>query len=392
MDNTIRFQKRNRPAIYESRIDYGILISLLILALVSVLAIYATTVLMNGESEQATLTQLAWYGLGAFLIVMIMQINPKLLWKVVPFFYIASLFLLILVLFLYDKQTALVTGAKSWFKIGQFSFQPSEIVKISLILMLARIITQHNTTHRKTKTVGTDFKLLQKMVVYSLPATILVILQNDLGTTLVLFAIILGMTLLSGISSKILIPSFLLIFSLFGIALFLVVYNREFLLSLGFKPYQFARIDSWLSPFSNSSTGSYQIQNALAGIATGGITGKGLGVTDVHVPVRSSDMIFATIGENFGLFGGIMVIGFYLVLIYQMIQVCFDTKNEFYTYIAVGVISMIFFHVFENIGMNINLLPLTGIPLPFISQGGSSLITNLVGVGLILSIRYQSDK
>ena len=117
--------------------------------------------------------------------------------------------------------------------------------------------------------------------------------------------------------------------------------------------------------------------------------GKGFGTSDVYVPVRESDLIFATIGENFGFLGGTFLIALYFILIYQMIRVCFDTKNEFYTYIATGVIMMIMFHVVENIGMTIGLLPLTGIPLPFISQGGSSLLGNMMGIGLIMSMRYH---
>ena len=101
-------------------------------------------------------------------------------------------------------------------------------------------------------------------------------------------------------------------------------------------------------------------------------------------------MIFSVIGENFGFIGSTLVIVLYFVLIYQMIRVCFDTNNEFYTYIATGIIMMILFHVFENIGASIGLLPLTGIPLPFISQGGSALLSNLIGIGLILSMRYQT--
>ena len=100
-------------------------------------------------------------------------------------------------------------------------------------------------------------------------------------------------------------------------------------------------------------------------------------------------MIFSVIGENFGFIGGVLLILIYLLLIYLMIRVTFDTKNEFYAYISTGVIMMILFHVFENIGMNIGLLPLTGIPLPFISAGGSSLIGNLIGIGMVMSMRYH---
>ncbi len=133
-----------------------------------------------------------------------------------------------------------------------------------------------------------------------------------------------------------------------------------------------------------------QVANSMMAIGSGGMLGKGFNVSDVYVQVRESDMIFSVIGENFGFVGSTLVILLYFVLIYRMIRVCFDTNNEFYAYIATGIIMMILFHVFENIGANIGLLPLTGIPLPFISQGGSALLSNMIGIGLILSMRYQA--
>ena len=112
-------------------------------------------------------------------------------------------------------------------------------------------------------------------------------------------------------------------------------------------------------------------------------------VSEVPVPVRESDFIFTTIGENFGFIGASFVLLIYFILIYQMVQTCFETQNEYYTYIAGGVISMILFHVLENVGMTIGLLPITGVPLPFISQGGSAILSNMIGVGLMLSMRYH---
>src|SRR5699024_4574645 len=134
---------------------------------------------------------------------------------------------------------------------------------------------------------------------------------------------------------------------------------------------------------------AYQLMQSIKAIGSGKVFGKGFGVSEVYVPVRESDMIFATIGENFGFIGGAILIFIYFMLIYQMIRVCFDIINIFYTYIATGVIMMILFHVFENVGMSIGLLPLTGIPLPFISQGGSALLGNMMGIGLIMSMRYH---
>lgn len=355
----------------------------------SMLAVYSTTVLINGESIRATIMHFLWYALGSVAIVILMQFDAKNLWRLAVGAYIIGLVLLVAVLFLYDRQLAVVSGARSWFRIGSFSFQPAEFSKIALIIFLSRVVTQHNTTYRRRNT-RTDWRLLFKIVGWTLPYLALVILENDLGTTLVIFAIALGIILTSGISMKILIPLFGSVFALGALLIYLTIYHRDILLLIGFKNYQFARIDAWIDPFGAGYQDSYQLRNAIIGIATGGAFGKGIGVSDVYIPVRESDMIFATIAENLGFMGSFALIAVYFVLVYQLIRVCFTTKNEFYTYMSVGITSMIVFHVFENIGMNIGLLPLTGIPLPFISQGGTALVANLIGIGLILSMQYQT--
>ena len=195
---------------------------------------------------------------------------------------------------------------------------------------------------------------------------------------------------MSGISWKILLPIIITVILIGALLIYLVVYNRQLLLNIGFKNYQFARIDSWLDPYRDQRWKWFSIVPKFeSNWFWSNVLVKDLESLIVYVPVRESDLIFATIGENFGFLGGTFLIAIYFILIYQMIRVCFDTKNEFYTYIATGVIMMILFHVVENIGMTIGLLPLTGIPLPFISQGGSSLLGNMMGIGLIMSMRYH---
>ena len=165
--------------------------------------------------------------------------------------------------------------------------------------------------------------------------------------------------------------------------------GRTILEHIGFQAYQFDRVDTWLHPEQDTSNQGYQLWQSIKAVGSGGITGTGFDNSKVYVPVRESDMVFSVIGENFGFIGSALLILLYLLLIYLMIRVTFDTRNEFYAYISTGVIMMILFHVFENIGMNIGLLPLTGIPLPFISAGGSSLIGNLIGIGMVMSMRYH---
>ena len=195
---------------------------------------------------------------------------------------------------------------------------------------------------------------------------------------------------MSGISWRILLPAIIIVFGLAGGILAAVAFFPDFLVEHGLvQSYQISRIHDWLEPFADTRGSGYQLAQSMKAIGSGQLLGKGFGVSDVTVPVRESDFIFTTIGENFGFVGAAFLLFIYFILIYQMVQTCFKTKNEFYTYIATGVISMILFHLLENIGMTIGLLPITGVPLPFISQGGSALLSNMIGVGLILSMRYH---
>lgn len=375
---------------YPHRIDYGVILSVMLLAIISILSLYSTTVLIQDGSIGMTVRQIAWYGIGTIAVLVIMQFDSEQLWKMTTYLYIAGLIILLLTLVFYDREIAAQTGGNRWVTLGPLgTVQPSEFVKIPYILMLAKIITKHNSLYR-VREYQTDLILIGKLSVIGLIPVVIVFMQKDLGTALVYLAILIGVVLLSGIKWQILLPVFLLI-SIVGITLILlVVYNREFLLNTGlFRPYQFARIDTWLNPHQGANDTSYQILQAFKAIGSGGVFGKGFGVSEVYVPVRESDMIFATIGENFGFAGGAFLIFIYFILVYHMIRVVYDTKNEFYAYIATGVIMMIVFHVLENIGMNIGLLPMTGIPLPFVSQGGSSLLGNMMGIGLIMSMRYH---
>lgn len=374
-----------------SRIDYGIVLCVMLLAIIGLVSLYSTTVLIQGGGIRSTIMQGIWYVLGTGVAAVIMLFDSEQLWKITNYLYAIGIVALVLTLIFYDRALAARTGARSWINIPviNFTLQPSEFVKIPYILILAKTTTFHNSKF-KNRTVESDFLLIGKLLMFSVLPFALVMLQNDLGTTLVYAAILGGVILLSGIQWKILGPiiSFVLIVGVGTILL--VVYNRDFLQEFfGVADYQFARIDTWLDPYHDTSRSSYQITQAFKAIGSGGMFGKGLGVSEVYVPVRESDMIFATIGENFGFLGGSFLVFIYFVLVYNMIKIVYDTKNEFYAYIATGVIMMIVFHVLENIGMNIGLLPVTGIPLPFVSQGGSALLGNMMGIGLIMSMRFH---
>ncbi|KAF1299335.1 rod shape-determining protein RodA [Enterococcus sp. JM4C] len=380
----------------DNKIDYGVILPVFLLCLIGLLSLYVA--LTHDEQSKNIVSEMVkqcvWYGLGTAVIIVIMHMRLKWIWKLTPLIYGLGLAVMLALLKFYDKEMDALTGSKNWFRYGSFSFQPSELMKIAFVLMLALVVTQHNAKTRE-RTLKTDGFLILKMLAVTIPVIALVLLQKDFGTMLVFLAIFGGVFLMSGISWRIIVPVIIFAAVVGGGTIYLVTTDtgRAFLSDLGiFKAYQFARIDIWLDPFHDAADTSYQPAQGLLAIGSGGMFGKGYNVSDIYVPVRESDMIFTVIGENFGFVGGAFVILLYFILMYRMIRVCFDTNNEFYAYIATGIIMMILFHVFENIGANIGLLPLTGIPLPFISQGGSAILGNMIGIGLILSMRYQKAK
>lgn len=384
-----------RKRIKESRIDYGVILPVFLLCLIGLVSLYVAT---DHDPKDLNLVktlvmQGLWYLIGAAMIVVVVRLRAKTLWRLTPFVYGLGLVVMMALLAFYDRTLAANTGSKNWFAIGSLTFQPSELMKLAFILMLALVVTQHNSRQAE-RNVKTDIILIGKMLAVTAPVILLLMLQDDFGTMLVFVAIFAGVFLMSGITWKIVAPAIILVVIVGGLGIFLVTTDsgRDILSGIGFKAYQFSRIDSWLDPFHDTQGNSYQLAQGLMAIGSGGFSGKGFNVSTIYVPVRESDMIFTVIGENFGFIGGAFVILLYFILIYRMIRVCFEMNNEFYAYIATGIIMMILFHVFENIGANIGLLPLTGIPLPFISQGGSSIIGNMLGIGLILSMYYQTTK
>ena len=376
----------------ESRIDYSVILPTLFLLIIGVLAVYVA-VSQDYPHNVATVVgqQVMWILLGVLLAFLVMFFSTKFLWQVTPLLYAFGLGLMILPLFFYSPALVASTGAKNWVTINGITlFQPSEFMKISYIVMMARMIVTFHQKH-SYRDIKKDFQLIGQLVLCTLPIFVLLGLQKDLGTALVFLAIFGGMVLMSGVSWKILLPVIIL-----GIALiagFLLLFTSPggttLLHNLGMDTYQINRITAWLDPFKYAQSTTYQQAQSLIAIGSGGLTGLGFNMSNLLIPVRESDMIFTVIGENFGFVGGLVVIALYFLLIFRMLRATLLSNNRFYTYIATGYIMMLLFHIFENIGAATGILPLTGIPLPFISQGGSSIIANLIGVGLVLSMSYQ---
>ncbi len=375
-----------------SRIDYTLVLIIFLLGLCSCLAIYSAQT--TGQyGANFVMKQIIYYIIGTGLIVAVITIDSDQLKKMSWYLYGLGNALLAFLIVAPSSIAPVINGAKSWFKVPAMgSLQPSEFMKIFLILALANTITTH---HHKNpiKTVKSDMWLLIKLGMVTALPLLLVMQQPDLGTSLVLLAIFAGTVFVSGITWKIILPIFSSVAVLGGTILLMVIRFPEILEKyLGVKQYQFGRIYSWLYPYEYESSSGYQLTKSMLAIGSGETFGKGVGNREVYLPESHSDFIFSVVGEEFGFIGTSIVVSLYFLLIYHIMRIAMGTKNQFYTYICVGIISMITFHVFQNIGMTIGLLPITGIPLPFLSYGGSSLLGNMLGMGIIFSIGYHYKK
>lgn len=380
---------------FDSRVDYSLILPVFCLLVIGVVAIYIAVSHDYPNNVWPILgQQLAWIALGIIFSFVVMFFNTKFLWQSTPYLYGLGLALMVLPLVFYNPSLVAATGAKNWVSIGGYTlFQPSEFMKISYILMLAYVIVTFTKKYKdQARTIGLDFLLILWMIVFTIPVLVLLALQSDLGTAMVFVAIFAGLVLLSGVSWKIIIPVFVTVVSAITgfLAIFITKDGRAFMHQLGMPTYQINRILAWLNPFDYAQTTTYQQAQGQIAIGSGGVFGQGFNVSNLLIPVRESDMIFTVIAEDFGFIGSVVVIALYLLLIYRMLKITLKSNNQFYTYISTGFIMMLLFHIFENIGAVTGLLPLTGIPLPFISQGGSAIISNLIGIGLLLSMSYQT--
>lgn len=373
-----------------SRIDYNLVLILFLLLLASCVSIYSAQ--KTGQySGNFLIKQLVFYLVGTGIIAAVITLDSDQLKKITWYAYGFGIAMLCFLIVAPESIAPIKNGSKNWFQLPGMTIQPSEFVKVFIILALARVIVEHHQKNQ-VKTIQTDLWLLVKLgLVTSLP--LILVIKEDLGTSLVYIAILLGMLFISGISWKILVSLFSAGSVVVATIFYFVLWKPELLEKyLGVEEYQFNRIYSWLDPYNYQSSAGFQLTKSMLAIGSGSTTGKGFGHREVYLPESHTDFIFSVIGEEFGFIGASVLISLFFLLIYQITKIGMETKNNFYTYVCVGVISMITFHVFQNIGMTIGVLPITGIPLPFISYGGSSLMGNMLAISLIFSIRYHHKK
>lgn len=370
------------------RFDWTLAFILFLFFIVSLISIYSAQT--SGQySTNFVLDQLKWYIVGAIIIGGALFFDPDQYKKLSWIFYGFGIFLLIVLWIAAKLHLGIAeerNGAHSWFTLPFGSIQPSEFMKVFLILAISRLTSDHNQKY-PVKTLQSDFWLLVKIGLTALVPLVLIMEQPDLGTALVIMAITAGMILVSGISWKIILPSFSLV-ALLGVGIIgVMIYFPDFLKD-HIDPYQYGRIYAWLDPYSYASGEGLHLISSLQAIGSGEIFGKGFMGKEVYVMERHTDFIFSLIAEEYGFIGASVVISLFFLLIYHLIKISLETNSQFNSYICAGIISMTAFHVFQNIGMTIQVLPITGIPLPFLSYGGSSLMGNMLAMGLVFSIRF----
>ncbi|UXV35811.1 rod shape-determining protein RodA [Staphylococcus sp. IVB6181] len=371
------------------RIDWVLITILLIFAAISILFIQSA---MGGGQYSAnfSIKQIIYYIFGFIIALGIMVVSPKRIMKYTYTLYgILCFFLIVLLIMPETAVTPTINGAKSWYSFGPISIQPSEFMKIVLILMLAKIVSRHNK-YTFNKSLETDFKLFFKLLVVSGIPMVLIFLQNDLGTTLVCLAIVVGVLIVSGISWKILAPIFLTILSIGAFFILSIIFKPSLIENgFGIKTYQLGRIASWLDPYSYSSGDGYHLTESLKAIGSGQLFGKGLNHGEVYIPENHTDFIFSVVGEEFGFIGAVVLIILFIILMFHLVRLATKNTVIYNKIYIIGFMTLVLFHAVQNMGMTIQLLPITGIPLPFISYGGSSLWSLMTGVGVILSIYYH---
>ncbi|MEM4992728.1 FtsW/RodA/SpoVE family cell cycle protein [Priestia sp. SB1] len=370
--------------------NFNIAATLLLLFCVSCFAIYAAQ--QTGQyGSNFVLRQAIWYTIGAVIIAIAMRPDLEQLNQFTWYFYGFNILLLILLIISPSSIAPLKNNAKSWFVLpGIGSIQPSEFMKIALVLALSKVVSKHNEAN-PSRDMRSDIALIIKLSATLFVPILLVMKQPDLGTTLVMVFLFFTMLFISGITFKLIIPIFSSIVAI-GVALiYMVLYHATLLEKyLKVQAYQFDRIYAWFKPEDYAGSLSYNYMQVLKAIGSGQIVGRDLSSGAVYVPEKHSDFIFSAIGENYGFLGTSVVLLMFMLLIYHIVMVAHNTKDAFASYICTGVIAIILFHVLENVGMCIGILPITGIPLPFISYGGSSLMSSMFLIGIVLNISYRS--
>jgi rod shape determining protein RodA len=402
------------PSFFKEYFDRTTFIATLALIGVGLMSIYSAT--FDTHAANSFYRQVIWAGFGFTAMLITMVIPLRMIQRSAYILFFTSLGLLVLVL----VMGKVVYGSKSWLGVGGMGIQPSELVKATTILALASYLSKNNVNVARLK------DLIKASGFVILPCA-LIMLQPDFGTALTFIGMLIPVLYWAGASNFMIViiiapafvaaaavigtTTFLIVLVLLGIALYKVREDRFFAtLMFGVNTmvgvfvqvvyeklpvYQQKRITTFLDPNNDPLGAGYNVIQAKVAIGSGGLTGKGfLHGTQTQlnfIPKQWTDFIFCVPGEEFGFIGALVVFGLFAVLLFHGIKLASTAKNKFGSLVAIGITSLFTFHVLVNIGMTMGLMPVIGIPLPFLSYGGSSLCSYMIMAGLYMNV-YANRK
>ncbi len=369
-------QAARNPAAPLRHLDLTLVLSTVGIAAIGVLMVYSSTRQKQGTAGLDPAfylkRQALYVVLGVLAMTVVAVVDYRHIRDFVPILYTGAALTLLLVISPIGTSSR---GTQAWFQIGSFQFQPSEVSKVALVLALAAVCAG---ARGSLDTPG----LLVALGVAFVPMA-LILVQPDLGTSMVFAAVVIAVLLVAGAR-----PRHIAVLSLLGVTAIVLVVQLGML-----KDFQRDRLTAFLDPQSDTQRSSYNLRQSQIAIAAGGVAGRGLfqgTQTNLSfVPEQHTDFIFTAVGEELGFVGGVSLLGFFGLMVWRIWRAAVLARDQFGRLVCVGVLAMLVFQIFENVGMTMGITPITGIPLPFMSYGGSAMITSFMGMGLVLNVHMR---
>lgn len=360
---------------YLKKFDWILGVSAIFLLAIGYISIFSATMEISSKGLSHPARQAIAIFIGTILFFLFTWIDYRILKKISFLIYIALLAILILVILFGSK----IKGTSGWFRFGSFGLQPVEFVKIAMIIILAKFFSKNFRRLNQLKFI------IASGVITIIPIG-LVLLQPDAGSAFVIFCIWAGLALVAGIKKT-------------HLALLIILAAAAGILGwrYGLKEYQKSRVTSFINPYSDPQGRGYNAIQSIVAVGSGGIFGKGIGNGSQgrlnFLPERHTDFIFANICEELGFTGAIFILVLYAILLWRIISAALKVNDNFARFLIIGFAVMITTHILENIGMNIALMPIAGIPLPLLSFGGSNIMVTLISLGIIESaLIHKTEK
>ena len=354
------------------RLNKKILIPICMMAIISIITIYSALTYTSSELGNLALRQALWYFIGAILVAFLIHMKNEYLYRHTVFLYIFGNILLLGLLLFAEP----VNNSRCWFTIpGIGSIQPSEFAKLGMIIFTSKYLTNSN-----------KFLKSYKQGVFPILAILfflfgLIMLQPDMGTGAILVVSIIALLFIAGVNMKFFIG--MGIVGVIGVVFLIVI-----------APYRMDRITSFLDPWSDALGTGFQIIQSLYAIGPGGLLGTGfLNSIQKHfyLPEPQTDFIFSIIAEEFGVVGAFIVVGLFAIILWRGLKIALTSKDPFAKYLCLGMTFQIIFQAIMNLMVVIGMIPVTGVTLPFLSYGGSSLLISMISMGILLNVSRQEE-